>query len=343
MIFGSGTLSRTARRLRNGFSPGAAILMYHRVTETDCDPWGLAVTPKHFAEHLEVLRRYFRPEPLRRLNQALGAGKRSPQTVSVTFDDGYADNLYNAKPLLERFDIAATVFVATGCIGNEHEFWWDELERVLLQPGMLPETICLRVNGNVFEQHLGESMHYSAADYGRYREWRCGSSAPTPRHSLYYSLWTLLESLEEKEKRNVLEQLTAWSGKLTVRRSTHRTLSAAELINLGSQGLIEIGAHTVTHPFLSRLPETLQRSEIRRSKTDLETTVDSAIESFAYPHGDYTMATVAFVREAGFVQACSTIADSVRSATDSFQLPRIAVEDWDGEEFARRLSSWLHR
>ena len=149
-------------------------------------------------------------------------------------------------------------------------------------------------------------------------------------------------SLDEKEKRNVLDQLFAWAGGDSVSRSTHRTLSPAELATLQRGGLIEIGAHTVTHPFLSRLPEALQRDEIHRSKADLETTLGSAITSFAYPHGDYTTATVAVVREAGFTNACSTVPESVQTGIDSFQLPRIVVEDWDGEEFARRLSKWFH-
>lgn len=338
----SSTFRHAARRVRNTFVPGAVILMYHRVIETDCDPWGLAVTPKHFAEHLDVLRRYARPEPLRRLHQALGAGKRSARTVSVSFDDGYTDNLYNAKPLLERYDVAATVFVASGCVGNDREFWWDELERLLLQPGTLPQEVRLRVIGGVFERRLGESASYSADEYRRYRGWRCGAPTPTLRHSLYYSLWNLLGSSNAQEKRNVLDQLTLWAGGDSVSRSSHRTLSPAELVTLQAGGLIDIGAHTVTHPFLSRLPDAVQREEIYRSKTDLESILGSTVAGFAYPHGDYMTASVAMVREAGFGHACSTVMESVRSGTDSFQLPRIAVEDWDGEEFGRRLSRWFY-
>jgi peptidoglycan/xylan/chitin deacetylase (PgdA/CDA1 family) len=58
--------------------------------------------------------------------------------VVVTFDDGYADNLYEAKPLLEHYGIPGTFFVVTGYLAQQaeraHEFWWDELERVVMQP-----------------------------------------------------------------------------------------------------------------------------------------------------------------------------------------------------------------
>ena len=69
---------------------------------------------------------------------AVSGGDVPSAGVVVTFDDGYADNFHNAKPLLERYEIPATVFVTTGYLQDQREFWWDELERILLQPGTLP-------------------------------------------------------------------------------------------------------------------------------------------------------------------------------------------------------------
>jgi peptidoglycan/xylan/chitin deacetylase (PgdA/CDA1 family) len=261
--------------------------------------------------------------------------------ITVTFDDGYADNLQTAKPLLERYDVPASVFVVSGYVGNEREFWWNELERLLLHPGTFPETVCLRVNGKVFEWQLAESANYSDDDYRRHRGWRPGHPAPTPRHSLYYSLWILLGSLGEDDRRNVLDQLLAWSSADPLGRPNYRPLSVAELLTLHQGRLIEIGAHTVTHPFLSRLTEALQRDEICRCKAWLESVLGSPVTTIAYPHGDYTMATVNVVREAGFECACSTVFGSVRGYADRFQLPRIGVRGCDGEEFARELSEWF--
>ena len=129
----------------------AAILMYHRIGDPGCDPWGLAVRPERFAEHLNVLRRNARPIGLRRLAKELGEGTLKPGAVAVTFDDGYANNLYEAKPLLERHEVPATVFVTSGMVGREREFWWDELEAILLASRELPQTLRLEIEGQTHE------------------------------------------------------------------------------------------------------------------------------------------------------------------------------------------------
>jgi peptidoglycan/xylan/chitin deacetylase (PgdA/CDA1 family) len=113
------------------FYSRSIVLLYHRVANIQPDRWSLCVSPQHFAEHLEVLQKFRRV----RLDQLKPGGwsLRPQRTVVITFDDGYADNLHEAAPLLRRFDTAATFFIATGYIGGMREFWWDELERVVPQ------------------------------------------------------------------------------------------------------------------------------------------------------------------------------------------------------------------
>ena len=84
----------------------------------------LCVAPGRFAEHMAVLRNNYNPVPLSQICQ----WDFSKNTVVVTFDDGYVDNLLWAKPILERFDIPATIFVTTGYVEDKRPFWWDELE-----------------------------------------------------------------------------------------------------------------------------------------------------------------------------------------------------------------------
>ncbi|MGH7771185.1 MAG: polysaccharide deacetylase family protein [Candidatus Binatia bacterium] len=339
-------MRRTTQWLRHRFAPSALILLYHRVAELPLDPQLLCVTPRHFSEHLEVLRRYARPMRLQELTQALRDGNLPRQGVVVTLDDGYADNFHAAKPLLEHFDIPATVFIASGYLGRQCEFWWDELERLLLQPGTLPKKLCLSVNGNPYQWELGEASHYSEKAHRRHHGWNVlQEDTPSLRHHLYRSLYRMLLPLPEHKRRKVLNEVIAWAGAESMGRGMHRALSPHEVCWLAEGGLVEVGAHTMTHPVLAVLSESEQRIEISGSKARLEEILGHPVTSFSYPYGsqsDYTMETAFVVREAGFACACSNFAELVWRDSDRFQLPRVVVRDWDGEEFARRLWEWFH-
>jgi peptidoglycan/xylan/chitin deacetylase (PgdA/CDA1 family) len=109
---------------------------------------------------------------------------------------------------------------------------------------------------------------------------------------------------------------------------------------LAASPLIEIGAHTRTHPRLSELPPERQREEIAGSKADLEAMLGRPIRGFAYPFGssgDYAAAAVAAAREAGFAYACANVQGPVSLASSPFELPRVIVRDWTAREFARRF------
>jgi peptidoglycan/xylan/chitin deacetylase (PgdA/CDA1 family) len=343
---GLSTLQRAASWVRRRFVSGALVLLYHRVGELPSDPQLLCVTPEHFAEQLEILRQYTQPISLQHLVRAYHDGHLPERAVAVTFDDGYLDNLVNAKPLLERYDIPATVFVTTGKLSHRREFWWDELDRILLQPGPLPPTLYLRTNGRDHQWELGEAAHYSVDAYRHHRSWNVlGKDTPSPRHLLYLSLHRLIRPLPHEEQQRVMDALLAWAGVNPAARPTHRTLSADELLSLVEGGHIEAGAHSMTHPVLSTCTAAVQRAEIQGSKAQLEEMLGRPVSSFAYPYGfrsDYTGQTVSLARQSGFTCACSGFPDVVWRGTDRFQLPRHIVFDWLGEEFAKRLERWFH-
>jgi peptidoglycan/xylan/chitin deacetylase (PgdA/CDA1 family) len=344
-IRGIGRMGQAARWIRNRVASRALILLYHRIVELPCgDPYLLCVSPQNFAEHLEVLRTSWRPLRVPQLVRALRAGNLPDRAVVLTFDDGYADNLYNAKPLLERYDIPATTLIATGYIGCQREFWWDEIEGLFLQPGTLPERLCLNVNGHSYKWALGEAAHYTEADCQRHRVWHVGQNeTPSVRHQIHRTLYRLLHPFPEANRRKTLDELLAWAGRESLRRPTHRTLLHDEVVQMALGGLVEVGAHTVTHPVLATLPVIAQRDEIRRSKASLEEILGHSVTSFSYPHGSYTPETIALVRGAGFSQACSSIADVVSQGTDGFQLPRRVVKNCGGEAFGHQLEKWFCR
>jgi hypothetical protein len=219
-------------KIKNRISPPALILMYHRIAEADSDPWSLCVTPKHFAEHLEVLQHYGTVLSLQQLTSKLRDRQSIARSIVITFDDGYADNFYHAQPLLTAYETPATVFITTSGIDQNHEFWWDELERLLLQPGTLPNLLQL----DEVEWELGEATYYRQVDVQRDRAWRIESgSDPTPRHALYRLLYKQLQLLSTPEREHRLDQLRAWANAEPTVRPTHRSLLPSEMLALESE------------------------------------------------------------------------------------------------------------
>jgi peptidoglycan/xylan/chitin deacetylase (PgdA/CDA1 family) len=280
--------------------------MYHRVANIGFDPWSLCVTPEHFAEHLEVLRRFHRVR-LDQMSPGSFPGKRV--SVAITFDDGYADNLYDAKRLLARFDTPATFFITTGAIGGDREFWWDELERLIYNPSASP----------AFFETPEES--------------------PEQAHLRWY---TLLQPMPYEARRQQLDRMFKHSSQTTEARATHRVLTSEELRRLAADDLIEIGAHTVTHPLLAAQPLKSQFDELRQSKQWLEENLDRRITSFSYPYGGrqhYSEDTVEAVRRSGFVRACTTEPLPPTHRASRYEWGRINVTDLDGDQFHELLSA----
>jgi peptidoglycan/xylan/chitin deacetylase (PgdA/CDA1 family) len=343
-IRGMGRLRRVGSWIGNRLGSRALILLYHRVVDSESpDPFLLSVTPQRFAEQIAILRERGPLMTLHQLSQALRDGKLTRRASVITFDDGYANNAYCAKPLLERYDVPATVFVTTGYVDRNREFWWDELERLLLQPGKLPETLELRVNGTRSHWELGDAAVYKENDYSRQRSWSVQQEEPGPRQRLYRSLYQLLRPLADNYRRELLDTLASWAGHQTSIRRTHRALSTHEVVELARGDLVEIGAHTVTHPALAELSLAAQRIEIQESKKRLEEILGHTVMSFAYPFGSrrhYTPETAAIVQELGFSSACAGFPGLVGPGSDCFQLPRCVMRNWNGDDFAKRLGEW---
>ena len=341
-IRGIGKLQRVVRRVQKRLATKSWILMYHRVAEVDVDPWCLCVSPQHFAEQLEVLQEYTSPLSLTQFVELHRGGQVPQNSVVVTFDDGYADNLYNAKPLLERYHIPATVFISTGYIGRGRNFWWDELESLLLRPGELPEILRLDISGKTHCLDLGDAAYYSEEQYRHDRDQPAWQATPNSRLFFYYSVWQLLRPLADSDRQQILDEIAIWAAIASLAPTAHRPLSLEELVTLAQGNLIEIGAHTVTHPSLSTHPRVIQQEEIQQSKADLERILSCPVTSFSYPFGDYGTETVELTQSARFACACSTVEDSVWRRSDRFQLPRFSVQNWNGEDFRKQLLRWLH-
>ena len=111
----------------------AVVLIYHRVTNLNQDPQLLTVKPENFHQQIEYLKKNYNVLTIEAFREILKAGNGFPQkSLMITFDDGYADNYFEALPILEEFDVQALFYITTSLVGTQKEFWWDDLERIFL-------------------------------------------------------------------------------------------------------------------------------------------------------------------------------------------------------------------
>ncbi len=329
-IPGVKSIRQSARWVRSRFVNGGLILGYHRIAEAATDPFGLCVSPPHFAEHLAVLQRDTQPITLQELITGLQTQRLPKRAVVVTLDDGYLDTLEQAKPLLERFQIPATVFVVTGYLGDQ--FWWDQLVRIFCVAATLPHRWSIAADGNLIE----------AREEARAAQ-QLFQGAAKERRQLF-ALYQQLLPLPFAKQQKVMETLQCWAQENGIHsvRHTCRSLRPAEIVALNAGDLITIGAHTVTHPLLAPLPPATQRFEIMESKRALEALLGQPTHYFSYPNGSASLVTQDLVREAGFHGACASFHDVAWRGSDRVHLPRVWAPNVDGPTFSRWLARWLH-
>ena len=238
----------------------------------------------------------------------------------LTFDDGYSDNLWNARPLLEKYETPATVFITSGSLDSPTEFWWDGLQRILLQPITLPKHLQLSVQDRLYEWPITSSDN---------RQFAC------------MEIHNILQPLIPSDRNQVMNDLYAWADMDPMARPDFRPLSTTELIQLAQSEFVDIGAHSVTHSLLAGMSQANQTAEITGSRQKLEVILGSPVDMFSYPWSNLASETVEIVKTAGFKIALTTDRKAIEVGADPFRLGRFGVGDWDRKKFKKHLNNFF--
>lgn len=319
----------------------SVILMYHRIANINYDPRQLTVSPNHFDDHMQILRKLFVPVKLNQINPRIKRFSLKAKKVVVTLDDGYGDNFKNGKPRLERYEIPATFFIVTGVTDSQKEFWWNSLERTILSPEIIPDILNLCISGTEYCWKIKQEGTCLKIDYSQTPNGVPPKNTIISRSQLYSVLLQILSTITAEERNNVLLYLLKWSRQTLNPRQDFLPMTSVDLSALASSALFEIGAHTVNHPILSSLTIDKQKEEIYNSKKFLEDRLNIPIKSFSYPHGEYTNKTLHIVKELKFENACTAFEKTVTRNTNPLLLPRFMIMNWDGDQFQRTLRGWF--
>lgn len=289
-----------------------SILIYHRVfAERDWMRPG-EPTAAEFAWQMQVVSRHFNVLPLGEAVQKLRTGTLPPRAACVTFDDGYADNATVALPILQRYNIPATIFVASGYLDGGR-MWNDTIIEFL-------------------RQFTG-----SALDLSRHNLPVYATDTAVLKRQAAYDIIRRCKYLPAGQREKIADDIGGAAGTLP----DTLMMSSQQVITLHQQG-IEIGGHTRSHPILASLEPEQAREEIVGGKQELEAITGASLKVFAYPNGrpdiDYKPEHVRLVREAGFEAAVATQWGVSSPHSDLFQLSRFTPWDKTSGRFLVRMA-----
>lgn len=236
-------------------------------------------------------------------------------SIAFSFDDGYADNVTRAVPLLVRAGARATFYLAAGLMEERRAPWWDELAWALEHGANRTGKVTLGDTSLVLEIGTphGRTLALAAVlpllrvppteQRARLDAIRVATCAPTPA-PCELADWTL----------------------------------ARRWVEAG----MEVGAHTLTHPFLSLLPEAEQRREIEGCAALVRERLGAPVVGLAYPNGDHDDRTVEAARAGGLAYAVTTAAGDARAGVPPYRVPRRALSEGaclaPGGRFSARMT-----
>lgn len=289
-----------AGRIATGMpiQPKLSILIFHRVLPQQDTLFPTEMHAGLFERLMKIVARSFKVLPLKQAVRQLAQGELPRRALSITFDDGYANNLTVALPILRRLGLSSTVFVASGFLDGGRMFNDSIIE-------CLRRTTADRVDLGEFGLEVMPTV--SAAE----------------RRLVIERLLPIIKYRPPEERERMVRRLCSLCGNPVL---PDDLMMRTEDVRSILRGGMDVGAHTVSHPILCTLPDDMAEEELVGSKSQLESILDAPVPLFAYPNGrpgkDYDERHVRMARRTGFTASVTTEGGAARAGDDLFQLPR---------------------
>jgi len=301
-IYTSNIISPLINLLGFPWKGKGAILMYHRVVkdeqiEEDLE-LGLTVSCSNFEKHIKELKSKYKICSMNEFVENLKK-KTNEFMVAITFDDGYKDNLYQALPILTKYEVPASIYITTRFLNQDVDIWWYEL-------------------GDVIQNRTEINFQYQEKKFHFLLENKKQKSLA------YQSLLKLFKNLRIDSQNELMEKITN-----TKKRKNYSNicLNSEEVIMLEKNPLITISSHGHNHQNLKILSDDEVKYEITKSLEILENLINRKVKHFAYPFGGKDQVST---REYNIIEDMdfdSAVIGSVYPIKDCnfFSLPRIYV------------------
>lgn len=280
---------------------GSLVFMFHRIVDSP-DPYRLGYDLREFDWFCGFLAERYDVLPLEELERRRRSRRPPTNAVALTFDDGYADNLHLALPVLQRHGLPATVFITTKAISREVHLWTSRLAWIVEggDAASAPRTL------------LGVEIALKTAQQ---------------RVSTLNTLADRLKCVSTEHRERAISELAEALKVTSMPGIEHDMLTWDQVRQLDRAGFTA-GAHTLTHPILSECDDKTLLAEIGQGKEELEGQLGRKVTTFAYPNGepgDFDQRAVDVVERCGFDCAYTTIYGANSQSTDRFRQRRVTL------------------
>ena len=283
------------------------ILFYHGVSSD----LNIKLAPENFhvdefTKQISYLKHYYEVISLDEFYYRFNLKKFTGKEVVITFDDGYANNLYEAAPILSHLNLPYAVFISTEHVETGDYFptailrmviWGTNLKIINIPSLKLLQNIDTFVRKIETNKIISRFLKHYSID------------------KVKIIVEELLNNLSDSEKQRLFDTCTS------LRPMNWREV--AEIINCGS---VTIGSHCKYHICCHANQKRAEvNAQIRDSKTVIEEKLGISCNYFAFPNGDYTMDAIEAVKDAGYKMAFSIKGSNKIINANPFLIPRIGV------------------
>lgn len=294
------------------------VVYYHNVVTTPLDEFDKRLSRIHvddFTTQMKYLTRHFKLISLETMLARLRDGEDDPESMVVTFDDGYYGVMAHAMPVMRSLDIPATVFIVTDFTRPREDFrlfHFDEIEVAF----RLTDAPTLDLESE------GEGVWQLSPLEDRVECMK----------QLKKRLKAIPDSERQRLQRLILERLEITPERALQYARTqekYRTMTWDDVREAKRSGGLSFGSHTCTHRVLSRLDRDELEAELSKSFERIKAELDMESIPFAYPYGGREhigRGTPELVEQAGYSCALTTVMGKNNPPLDAFRLLRLPSE-----------------
>lgn len=282
------------------------IIIYHRVVQNLNNEINDELSINHplvnFRNEMKFIKKWFKIVSLDEAVTNIMKNKYLMEpTLAVTFDDGYVDNYTLAFPILKELNIPATIFLSTGLIGSKEIVWVDKIGQAFLRTKEKQLSLNSCINGTVFNL---KNMYFKRKSFNMIAK--------------------KLKELDYSDRMRLTDEIL---NKLGIFKGLCLRMLNWEEVREMADYNITLGAHSMTHPILSKMPFELAKREILESKLAIENVLETTVKHFAFPNGrmeDFSQELKQYCQEIGFESVSTTVYGHNQVDSDVYALKRLA-------------------